>query len=183
MSESNWTSSEVLAFTERDGPGQPPPAPRRWTALTLAGTLGVVFTAVMFTDTLCPEHRAWVNSLAVVALASSVVAIVGLLRDWAGATLVTTFAASLGVSMGLIDTIHSPTRGRFVALAFGVVTVVAALLSTHALRSWRWDRRMRAALRPLEVPSTASAPPPVAVPALPATTHAERAEQAVNADT
>jgi hypothetical protein len=185
MSEPKWTSSEVLAFTERDGPGQPPPAPRRWTALTLAGTLGVVFTAVMFTDTLCPEHRAWVNSLAVIALATSIVAIVGLLRDWAGATLLTTFAASLGVSMGLIDTLHSPTRGRFVALAFGVVTVIAALLSTHAIRLWRWDRRMHRTLRPLDataaarpMPTVAEPAPPVA-PSMPAP---PRAEQAVHSD-
>jgi hypothetical protein len=158
MPQQQWTSSEVLAFTEHEGPGHPPPAPRRWTAITLAGTLGVVFTGMMFTDTLCPEHRAWVNSLAVVALAASVAAIVGLLRDWAGATLLTTFAASLGVSMGLIDTIHSPTRGRFVALAFGVITVVAALMSTYAIRLWRWDRKVRRSLQPVAMPRLAPEP-------------------------
>src|SRR3954453_22541188 len=117
MSKEQWSSSEVLAFTERDGPGRPPEAPKRWMALTVAGALGVVFTGVLFTDTLCAEHRAWVEGLATVALAGIVVAIVGLLRDWAGPQIIPAVSASLGVSMGLIDAVHSPPRGRLVALA------------------------------------------------------------------
>lgn len=156
MADRAWNSSEVLAFTERDGPGNPPPAPRRWTAVTLAGAMGVVFTGMLFTDTLCPEHRAWVSGLALTALFGAIVAVVGLFRDWAGAAVITTLTAGLGVSIGLIDTIHSPTRGRFIALTFGVITVAAAMLCTQYVRILRWDRKVRRELHPLEAPVDAS---------------------------
>jgi hypothetical protein len=153
MADREWTSSEVLAFTERDGPGNPPPAPRRWTAVTLAGALGVVFTGMLFTDTLCPEHRAWVSGLALTALFGAIVAVIGLLRDWAGAAIITTLTAGIGVSIGLIDTIHSPTRGRFLALTFAVITVAAAMLCTQYVRVLRWDRKVHRELRPLTTPA------------------------------
>jgi hypothetical protein len=172
MAERTWTTSEVVAFTERDGPGRPPAAPRRWTALALAGALGVVFTCVLFTDTLCPEHRAWVDSLATVAAMGAVIAVVGLWRDWAGAPVITALTAGLGVSMGLIDTVHSPTRGRFVALAFGVVMVVAALSCTQYVRMWRWDRTLRRELpspRPVPTATPATPTPATPTPAAPST--------------
>lgn len=152
-----WRRTEVLAWTEGDGPGRPPQGPGRAMPVALAGTLAVVFAAIVSTDTLCPEHRAWVIGLATAAFTGSVVAIVGLLRGWAMAPFLTMGVAGAGVVCGLIDAAHSATRGRVVAAGFTVVCLGATVLALHSLALRRWDRTLAASLRPAEPAQTAAA--------------------------
>ncbi len=135
-----WRSGEVLAFTEREGPGRPPSGPSRWVTGTLAAVLGVTFIGVLGSDSLCPEHRAWVQALAGFAFFGVGAALVALWRGWAGAPLLTLVASLAGVVIGLLDTVHSPTRGQFVALGFALSAVLAASMTWRAQRLVRWDR-------------------------------------------
>lgn len=143
--QSEWHSGEVLAFTEREGPGRPPAGPSRWMTGTLAGVLGVTFAGVFSSDTLCPDHRAWVQALAGVAFFGVVAALVALGRGWAAAPLLTLVASVPGIGIGLLDAVHSPTRGRLVAVGFAVVTVLAARMTWRTWRLARWDRVLAAA--------------------------------------
>lgn len=154
-----WKSTEVLAWTEGDGPGRPPAAPPRRLQLGLAGALTVVLAGILSTDTLCPEHRAWVISLAGVALVAAVTAIVGLVRGWAAAPLLTVVTAAAGVAIGLLDAVHSATRGRLLAFAFGVVCLLACWLAARSLALVRWDRSLRATLRGAPASTTDSTTP------------------------
>lgn len=168
----SWRQSEVLAWTEGDGPGRPPKGPNRTVSLALAGTLGVIFAGIMASDTLCPEHRAWVVGLGTAAIAGTVLAIAGLLRGWAMAPFLTLGAAGAGVAVGILDAAHSPTRGRLLTLGFAVVCLGAAALAARALTLARWDRALADSLRPVTSDQTApgeaapdqSAPAPGAAP-------------------
>jgi hypothetical protein len=135
-------STQVLAWTDQEGPGRPPRAPSAgvWTAT--AATLGVVFSVFMFTDALCPEHRAWVQTLAGLALLGVVTSAVGLVRGWAAAPLLTVACAALGGVIGLIDAAHSPLRGGFIAGAFAVALVLSGWLAVRQIPLRRWDRRL-----------------------------------------
>jgi hypothetical protein len=155
----NWRSGEILAFTEREGPGRPPSGPSGRATGTLAAVLGVTFVGVMFSDTLCPEHRAWVITLAGLAFAGIISAFVGLVRGWGVAPLLTVAASLAGVGIGLLDTVHSPTRGRLVALAFAVATVLAAYVSWRAHRLGRWDRAQAPAAPVASLPAEPAATP------------------------
>jgi hypothetical protein len=162
----SWKSGEVLAWTEGDGPGRPPSGPGRAIPFALAGALAVVFAGILSSDTLCPDHRAWVQALGTVGLAGTVLAITGLVRGWAMAPLLTLTAASTGVSIGLIDAIHDPTRGRLIAVGFAVVCFGAVALALKARGLRAWDRSLRRSLRsaaPAEFPAddgrTAGQPP------------------------
>lgn len=144
-----WRAGELLAYTEREGPGRPPAASPTWMIGTLVAVVGVTFAGLLSSDTLCPDHRAWVQILATVGFLSIVGALVGLVRGWAIAPVLTLFASSLGLAIGLIDAVHSPTRGRLIALGFGVAVALAGLATTRVVQLGRWDRR---ALADLEAP-------------------------------
>ncbi|MDP9072004.1 MAG: hypothetical protein M3N68_12150 [Actinomycetota bacterium] len=143
-SDGGWRSEGVLAWTEREGPGRAPAGPHRMLCIGLAATLAVVFVGMMGSDALCPEHRAWVEGLAGLALLGTLSAIVGLVRGWSSAPLVTLLTALAGVAIGFLDAVHDPTRGRLIALVFGLVTVLACWLAVRELRLRRWDRSVLA---------------------------------------
>ena len=162
-----WRSDEVLAFTEREGPGRPPAGPSEWMTGTLAGVLGLTFVGVLSSDTLCPEHRAWVQTLAGVAFFGVVAALVALWRGWAAGPLLTLFASSAGIAIGFLDAVHSPTRGTLVAVGFAAATMLAGVMAWRAWRLARWDRvataspalnAQRTAL-PMDLPNEAAQAP------------------------
>jgi len=146
MAEYEWRSTEVLAWTEREGPGRPPAGPSRLLSAGMAGALGVVFAGMLATDALCPEHRALVQAMGGLALIGSVVAMVGLLRQSPSAPLVAMLTAVAGVGIGVIDAVHDPARGTFIALGFGLVVLGACALAWRQLRLARWERSTLAAL-------------------------------------
>ena len=158
MTTPQWRESEVLAWTEHEGPGRGPSRGRivwYW----LAGGMAVVFAGLMSSDTLCPEHRAWVLLLGGAALIAAGAAIVGLISGWAGAPLLALASALGGVGIGLIDTLHSATRGRTIALAFALVFIGAAVLVWRQHRQRRWDRDVARSLRPTATVLPASPAP------------------------
>ena len=147
-----------LAWTEREGPPPPPKGPGRLVPGALAGSLGVVFLGMLGTDSLCPEHRALVQAFATFALMGIVASIVGLLRGWPLASFTTLASALAGVAIGFIDAAHDPTRGRVLAVAFGVVAAGAAALAARQVAMVRWDRAVRAELAPLPADGIARRP-------------------------
>lgn len=160
----------MLAFTERDGPGRPPAGPSGRSTAILAGVLGVTFLGLLSSDTLCPDHRAWVQGLAGAAFLGICAAFVALWRGWAGGPLLTLAASLAGVGIGLIDAVHSPARGQLVALGFALATVLAAAMSLRAHRLGRWDAAALAAPAPATpagpaATATAPAAPAAAAPA------------------
>lgn len=167
-----WHSGEVLAFTEREGPGRPPAGPSRWMTGTLAGVLGVTFAGVLSSDTLCPDHRAWVQTLAGVAFLGVIAAVVALWRGWAAGPPLTLLASLAGIAIGFLDAVHSPTRGRLVAVGFAAATVLAAVMAWRAWRLAHWDPGATApsvldhhhVAKPVEVPAEIAPGSPV-VPA------------------
>jgi hypothetical protein len=165
----NWRSGEVVAWTEHDGPGRPPRAPGRGLSLALAAGLGVILCGMLATDTLCPEHRAWVMTLGTAGVIGTVAAIVGLVRGWAVAPYLTLAVTFAGISIGVIDAIHDPTRGRLIALGFGACALLAAALTAGTVPLALWDRRVRRQLRPeAGRPSPDGAAPEAAAPVAPA---------------
>jgi hypothetical protein len=140
MGHGAWRSDGVIAWTEREGPGRPPRGVNRATTTALGLGLVTVFTAILFTDSLCPEHRLWVQAMASTALVCSVVASIGLLRRWAVAPLLTLPVTLCGVAIGLLDAAHSAGRGRAIAAAFSVLAAGAAVLVWRQIALVRWDR-------------------------------------------
>ena len=164
MAGSGWRSDEVLAWTEREGPGRPPAAPSRWVATGLAAGLGAVLVGMLSTDALCPDHRAWVQALGSVALLGVIVAIVGLVRRSAIALPTTLVTAGLGVVIGFIDAVHDPTRGHLIAMGFGLAGVASAWMAFRQLRLLRWERRVYAGLAPGDAGVLAGLSPEPAAP-------------------
>jgi hypothetical protein len=158
MTESGWRSGEVLAWTEGDGPGQPPSAGSRRVWLAIAGALTAVFVGMLTGDTLCPEHRAWVMTFGTIGLVSIVGAIVGLVRGWGMAPVLTLVATVSGMGIGLFDAAHAPGRGWAIAATFTLLTLGAAWLASRQLMLFAWERRVRADLRqhPVERASEAT---------------------------
>lgn len=148
MADRTWRSTQVFAWTEGDGPGRAPRPPATWMWTTTAATLGVVFSVIFVTDTLCPEHRAWVQNLATLALVGVVVSIVGLVRGWAVAPLLTVASAGLGAVIGLIDAVHAPVRGGAIAVGFGLAVLFGAWLALRQLPLAAWDRAVRRQVTP-----------------------------------
>jgi hypothetical protein len=144
-----WKPGEVLAFTEREGPGRPPAASPTWMIATLVVVVGVTFAGMVSTDTLCPDHRVWVQALASTGFITIVVAFIGLLRGWAGAPILTVFASSLGIAIGLLETVHDATRGRLIILGFAVGCALAAAATLRVVRLRAWDRATAAAVGPI----------------------------------
>lgn len=144
-----WRADQLLAWTERDGPGRPPHAPGRASYLALAVGLGAILYGVSASDTLCPEHRLWVQHIGVGALAVGVGAIVALARRRAVGTLLALVTAAAGVVIGAIDTIHSPTRGHLVAAGFAILATGTCVLLLAERRLGRFDRAVLAAAAPM----------------------------------
>lgn len=142
----SWRDDGLVAWTERDGPGQPPRGPQRWLSMGISAAFLGLFTSMIFSDTLCPEHRSWVMLLGSIGFASTVVAGVGLWRSWAIAAPLSVLAAGSGVAIGLIDSIHSASRGRWIAGAFATLLVGAVALTWRQIVLLRWDRKVRRSL-------------------------------------
>lgn len=144
--DGEWRSREVIAWTDNDGPGRPPEGLGRVVPYVLAIALGVVFVGMLGSDTLCPEHRAWVMILGAVGIVGTGAAIVGLVQGWAVSPLLTVGVSVIGLAIGLIDATHDPTRGRLIALGFGISAVLASVLAVAALRLTAWEHRVRSQL-------------------------------------
>ena len=127
-----WRTSRAVAFTESDGPGRPPKGPSRGIAIGLSYAMVAVFIGMLSADSLCPDHRAWVQGLGVAAFLAAIASVVGLARGWGFAPALTVLAATAGVAIGLLDAVHEPTRGRLLALAFGAVGLAAAVVAVRA---------------------------------------------------
>jgi hypothetical protein len=167
---SEWSTNEVVAYTEHDGPGRPPGGSPTWIWYTTAATLGVVFSTILFTDSLCPEHRAWVQGLASGAIVGVILSITGLLRAWAAAPALTILSAALGTSIGLIDMAHSPVRGGVVAGLFALAALAGIWLAVREAPVRRWEKHLRhpTTAPPVDDPVTghqSAAVPPASAPA------------------
>lgn len=142
-----WRPTEVVAWTEHEGPGRPPKGPAAWMWTATAATLGLVLSVIFFTDALCPEHRVWVQTLALLALFGSTIAIAGLVRGWATAPGLTIGVAAIGALIGVIDAAHAPLRGGAIAVGFLVALLFSAWLAVRQLPAAAWDRQLRRELR------------------------------------
>ena len=151
----HFRSTETIAWTERDGAGRAPWAPGTAVWASVGVALSSVLGVILFSDTLCPEHRAWVQVLGGISIVLAGASIVGIARHSSWAPIATIAAACGGVGIGLIDAVHAPGRGWLVAALFAVVACGAAVLASRQLALQRWERR---AVRPLlaSAPGTAA---------------------------
>jgi hypothetical protein len=134
-----WKTSEPLAWTDHDGPGRGPSAGGRGLWFAVAAVLAAVFSGLLFWDVLCPEHRAWVQALGVVAMFGTATSVVALVRGWAGAPVLTLVSAGAGVAIGVIDAVHDPARGWFVAVAFAISVMGGLSMYVRQRRLARWE--------------------------------------------
>lgn len=141
MADQQWTSTEVLAWSRADGPDRSTGGPSRWVLGAVGATLAVTIAGILATDTLCPEHRLWVQTLATLAIVLSITSVVQIMRAQASAGLFALGASVLGVAIGLIDAVHAPERGQLIAAAFGFAALASAGISLRirALRNWDDD--------------------------------------------
>ena len=137
MDQQVWQQTEVLAWSEGDGPGRPPVA-SRWIIGGVAAALTVTLTGILATDALCPDHRAWVQTLASVAIFSAAVAVVQVLRSQPSAVVFALVSSVLGVAIGIIDAIHDPGRGMLIALGFAVAGVGSVIVAFRMQHLARW---------------------------------------------
>jgi hypothetical protein len=147
---SEWRSGDTLAWTRRDGVTPPPTGAHRWMLGSVALSLTGVWIGMIATDALCPDHRLWVQSLGTVALAAAVWAVVGLVGQRAWAVLAALASALFGIAVGVIDMVHSPTRGAILSIAFAVVALGVLVAAVPVLRSALWMRRAERQLAPLD---------------------------------
>jgi hypothetical protein len=77
------------------------------------------------------------------------------------------------VGIGLIDAVHYPSRGRLIALGFGLAFAMACGLVWRQARQRRWDRSVARSLRPLDVamPLASGAAADASAPASPPVQH------------
>ena len=158
----SWRSTERLAWTEREGPGRPPGGVGPWYLASLATILGSTLGVILFSDTLCPEHRAWVQMLGTVGVGVSIAAFVALMRNSASGPVLTLAGAVAGIGIGGIDALHAPLRGAIVLGAFSLLAVLTAWPLFVEARAAAWTRRLARDLQPVD-PAPA-AQPAVAVP-------------------
>ena len=135
----HWRSGEVLAYTEREGPGRPPRGPSIVTTTSLAVATGVALIGLLSNDQLCSIHRVVVQVLASVVVCGAVIAIIGLIHGWPSAPLTTLIACSAAVVIGGIDAMHSTIASRFVVVSFGAAAAAAAGLAWRSRLMARWD--------------------------------------------
>jgi hypothetical protein len=143
MTNGDWRSTPVVAWTQHEGPEAPKRTTSVWPWYTTAATLGIVFSIVFFSDSLCAEHRAWVDALGTFSLVFTVTAMVGLFRGWSIAPFVALAAATGGVAIGIIDAAHEPLRGGIVASGFICAQVLGAYLAYRQVSLFAWDRRLK----------------------------------------
>jgi hypothetical protein len=148
MSATRWRHTEVLAWTEHDGPTRSPDGSSRTSSVLLAAALGGLLLGILSIDTLCAEHRAWVRGLGTAAIVGLIGAAVALLRDSPTAPLLCLVSAAAGIAIGAIDATHNQTRGQIIVVAFAVVLLGAALLVMRQRRLHRWDASLRRATKP-----------------------------------
>ena len=147
---SEWRSGDTLAWTSRDGVTPPPKGANRWLLGSLALSLTGVWIAMVSTDALCPDHRLWVDTLGTVSFAAAVWAIVGLVGQRSWAMLAALASALFGIACGIIDMVHSPTRGAVLSIVFAVVAVGVLIAAVPVLRSALWMRRAERELAPID---------------------------------
>jgi hypothetical protein len=109
----------------------------------MSAGLALLFSTILFTDLLCPEHRFWVQALGSIAVFGAVVTAIGLARGWASAAFLALPTTVCGVAIGLIDSVHAAERGSIVAVAFAVLSVGAAWLMWRQAQLFLWDRSVR----------------------------------------
>jgi hypothetical protein len=162
MTDARWNDGEVVAWTRREGPGPGATGPSRWLTGSIAATLLVTVTGILASDTLCPEHRAWVQGLGAAAIIGSVVAIGLVVRGQAWAPTCALVASLCGIAIGLIDAVHAPARGTLVAVGFGLTAVASAVVAFRLSVLRRWDRDVDAQVAPTSgAHEVAGAPAPV----------------------
>jgi len=144
----SWRATERLAWTEREGPGRPPGGVRPWYLASLATILGSALGVILFSDTLCPEHRAWVQMLGTVGIAVSAAALVALTRNSASGPVLTLAGAVAGIGIGGLDALHAPLRGSIVLGAFVLLAVMTAWPLFVEARAAAWTRRVERDLQP-----------------------------------
>lgn len=149
--DDRWRADQLLAWTERDGPGRPPAGPPRLAYLGLAGTLGAILLGMLSADTLCPEHRMWVQHFATAGTAVGVAAVIALIRHRSAGVALALVSAAFGMGIGVIDTVHSSTRGGVLALVFAFTALLACVLAVSQHRLARFGRTVAAAAAPLAV--------------------------------
>jgi hypothetical protein len=159
----SWRSTERLAWTEREGPGRPPGGVGPWYLTSLATVLGCALGVILFTDTLCPEHRAWVLALGSIGVALSIAAFVALLRNSASGPILALAGAVAGIGIGGFDALHSPLRGSFILGAFALLAIMSAWPLWVEARAAAWTHRVGHELQPVDEPRTAVTDQPVAV--------------------
>jgi hypothetical protein len=141
MAGPEWQTTEVVAWTEHDGPAGAPAVTARWIWRSTAAALAIGFTAIGLTDVLCPEYPISVDPA--LAVTGAGVAIAGLGLGWAGAPLVTIATAALGLAVGLTDAIHAPLRGGLIAAAFGLAFIAGTWLTLRQLPLIAWDKTLQ----------------------------------------
>jgi hypothetical protein len=129
----------------------------------LATVLGSALGVILFTDTLCPEHRAWVLALGSIGVALSIAAFVALLRNSASGPILALAGAVAGIGIGGFDTLHSPLRGSFILGAFTLLAVMTAWPLWVEARAAAWTRRVADDLRPVDPPVPIAAEIPATV--------------------
>src|SRR5882762_7632406 len=100
-----WRSSEVLAYTESEGPGRPPKGPSALTLAALAMILGATFVGAITSTGICEEHRVLVEILAGAAIFGVAAALLALWREWAAGPFITFISSVAGISIGIIDAV------------------------------------------------------------------------------
>lgn len=149
---SRWNDGPLVAWTESDGPGRA----RRTPGVRVLGA-AIVAAAVagwgLFTaNEVCPEHALLIDVAAGTALVLVVAAGIAALRSSVMAAPLVLAASILGLTVGVVDTMHDVTRQRVIAVASAVAAVVAAYSAVLAVGAQLWGHRaVRQAAQPIRV--------------------------------
>jgi len=127
--------------------------------------LTVTLAGILASDALCPDHRAWVQTLASVAIVGAVVAIVQVVRGQASAALFALGASLVGIAIGVIDAVHDPGRGTLIAIGFAAAAAGSAAIALRMGSVTRWSDDLataHVALAQAETEDGAEASAPIA---------------------
>jgi hypothetical protein len=114
--------------------------------------IGCVLSVVFFADSMCPEHRLWIELLGGMGIVLGITACVALVRGSASAPLLTLASAVAGMGIGMVDTAHDHVRGSIVLAGFLIVGALTAWPLFIEFRSARWARHGARALAPVNGP-------------------------------